>query len=149
MTRNQRFGFLAIAAAIAIVAVVVLASGGSEPDAETAEAPTATPTSSVTRAPSEASPQDTATPTPTATPEPAPLLTGEEPTALTFSEGETVRFRVRSGADEEVHVHGYDITKDVKAGETASFSFKAEITGIFEIEFEQSGTLLAQLKVVP
>ena len=28
-------------------------------------------------------------------------------------------------------------------------SFKATITGIFEIELEGSGTLLAQLKVVP
>jgi len=146
MSRGQRLGFLAVAALIAVGAVVLLANSGGT---EKAAAPKATPGSSATRAPSEASPQETNTPTQTATPEPAPLLTGEEQKALTFSDGETVRFRVRSDVDEEVHVHGYDIMKEVKAGETASFSFKADITGIFEIELEQSGRLLAQLKVVP
>ena len=60
-----------------------------------------------------------------------------------------MRFRVRSPEDEEVHIHGYDITKDVKAGQTARISFKATIDGIFEIEFEHSGTQIAELRVDP
>src|SRR5436189_1451652 len=35
---------------------------------------------------------------------------------LTYNEGEPVRFEVRSDVSDEVHVHGYDLMKDVKAG---------------------------------
>jgi hypothetical protein len=60
-----------------------------------------------------------------------------------------VRFRVRAPKDEEVHIHGYDIKKDVKGGETENISFKATIDGIFEIEFEDSATQIAELRVDP
>jgi hypothetical protein len=60
-----------------------------------------------------------------------------------------VRFRVRSKAPEEVHVHGYNILRKVTPGKTITVSFKATFTGIFEIELERSHQLLAQLKVVP
>ena len=68
---------------------------------------------------------------------------------LTFEEGDTVRFRVRSDTDEEVHVHGYDREVEVPAGKTVTVSFKATITGIFEIEFHHSGESIGQLKVEP
>ena len=35
---------------------------------------------------------------------------------LDYNEGEQVRFKVDSDVSDEVHVHGYDIMKDVKAG---------------------------------
>ena len=89
-----------------------------------------------------------ATPTPKPKPKP-PLLQAGNEKALNFEEGETVRFRVRHDEAEEVHVHGYDISKDLEPGKTETVAFKATITGIFEIELEHSGTLLAQLKVVP
>ena len=68
---------------------------------------------------------------------------------LRYTEGETVRFRVVSDKAEEVHVHGYDLKKDLQPGETATMSFKASITGIFEIEFEQSAEQIAELRVDP
>ena len=60
-----------------------------------------------------------------------------------------MRFRVHSDVPEEVHVHGYDIPKDIEAGQTITVSFKATITGIFEIEFEHSGEQIAELRVDP
>jgi hypothetical protein len=147
MSRNQRLGFLGIAAVIAVVAVVVFSFGGDDPQdtGNRAAQPTATP--SATEA---ASGEETSTPTPTATPKPQPaLLTGSSVKKLRFTEGETIRFRVRSDAAEEIHVHGYDVTKDVPAGETVPVSFKASITGIFEIEFHNSGTQIAELRVDP
>jgi hypothetical protein len=60
-----------------------------------------------------------------------------------------VRFRVRSPVAEEVHVHTYDIAKDLEPGKTVTVSFKADITGIFEIEFEHSHEQIAQLRVDP
>ena len=70
-------------------------------------------------------------------------------TKLRFTEGETVRFRVRADTSDEVHVHGYDLMKDVEPGKTITFSFPAEITGIFEIELEGAGEQIAQLRVDP
>ena len=60
-----------------------------------------------------------------------------------------MRFRVRHGDAEEVHIHGYDIKKDLAPNETADVSFEASIPGIFEIELEHSGTPLGRLKVEP
>lgn len=147
MTRRARMTFLGIAAAIAIVAVVLLAGGGDETDKASNPAPTAT--SSATPEPAEAEPQPTGTPTPTPTPKPPPLLQAGQEKTLTFKEGDTVRFRVRNSTAEEVHIHGYDIAKDLEPNKTETVSFKATITGVFEIELEGSGTLLAQLKVEP
>ena len=145
MSQRQRFTFLAIAIVIAVVAVVVLADS-SEDDNEpagTAATATATPTGTAE------SPGEESTPTPTPTPKPPPLLTADKVTKLEATEGETVKFRVRSDEPEEVHVHGYNIMKDLEAGETATMSFKADINGIFEIEFEHSKTQIAELKVEP
>jgi hypothetical protein len=131
MSRGQRLTFLGIAAIIAVVAVIVLSGGGDETD-KAAEA-TATPTPS---------------PTPKPKPKPPLLQAGKEPT-LSFDQGDTVRFRVRHGEAEEVHIHGYDIKKDLAANETANVSFEASIPGIFEVELEHSGTPLGRLKVEP
>jgi FtsP/CotA-like multicopper oxidase with cupredoxin domain len=144
MSRAQRLTFLGIAAIIAVVAVIVLSGGGDETD-KAAEA-TATPTPSATASGDEA----TATPTPTPTPKPKPplLQAGKERT-LSFDQGDTVRFRVRHGDAEEVHVHGYDISKDLEPNKTATVSFEGSIPGIFEVELEHSGTPLGRLKVEP
>jgi FtsP/CotA-like multicopper oxidase with cupredoxin domain len=143
MSGRQRFTFLAIAVVIAIVAVIVLADSSED---ETEPAQTAA-TATATATAEEPAAEDTPTPTPT--PEPPPLLTAGKVTELEATEGETVRFRVRSDTPEEVHVHGYNISKAIEAGQTATMSFKAAITGIFEIEFEESGTQIAELKVEP
>jgi len=144
MSRGQRLTFLGIAAAIAVAAVILFAAGGDGTDDASKSASTATPTPN-------ASAEGTASATATATPKPKPppLLQAGTEKALTFKQGQTVRFRVRNDEKEEVHVHGYDIKKDLEPGKTETVAFKATIPGIFEIELEGSGTPLAQLKVVP
>ena len=153
MSRSQRFTFLGIAAVIAIVAVVViLAAGGDDEDGGTQASATQTATPTPTQDQSEASPQETETPTPTPTPTPAPkppLLKAGKVTRLEFKEGDTVKFRVVSDVDEEVHVHGYDIAEDIGAGETITMSFKGTIEGIFEIEFEHAKEQIGELRVEP
>jgi hypothetical protein len=145
MTRTQRLTFLGIAVVIAVVAVILLAGGGDETGkgAKSAQTPTATATATASEG------EATATPTPVATPKPPPLLQAGKVKTLTYDQGDTVRFRVRSDKAEEVHIHGYDIKKDLEPGKTATVSFKASITGIFEIEFEGSATQIAELKVEP
>ncbi len=63
--------------------------------------------------------------------------------------GERVRFKVHSDVAEEVHVHGYDLMKDVPAGGTIEFDFPAEIEGIFEAEMEGVGVQILELQVNP
>ena len=147
MSGGARLGFLAAAIVILVVAFVVLRPS-SEDTELTADPPTPTPTARAT-ATASAEPAETETPTPKPTVDPGPVLTGEEVEKLRFDKGETVRFRVRAPEDEEVHVHGYDISRDVEGGKTEKISFKATIDGIFEIEFEHSGTQIASLRVDP
>ena len=155
MSRSQRLGFAALAALIAVVAVVILVAGGSGDDEKTATAtPEATATPSATPAPEEAEPAGT--PEPAGGSESKPeliefrqgkVMGGEK--RLTFKKGDTARFAVASDVDDEIHVHGYDISKDVAGGQTARIQFKADIEGIFEVELEGRGVQLAQLRVEP
>jgi hypothetical protein len=142
MSRAQRLTFLGIAVVIAIVAVIVLADSSEDSAPPPATNADATATAAGT-------PAGTATPTPTPTPEPPALLTGGKVTKLKFTEGDTVRFRARSDVPEEVHIHGYDIAKDLPANKAITVSFKATITGIFEIEFEHAKQQIAELRVDP
>ncbi|MEX1219725.1 MAG: hypothetical protein WEB05_04985 [Solirubrobacterales bacterium] len=64
-------------------------------------------------------------------------------------EGGQIRFRVKSDAPEEVHVHGFDISKSVAAGGTATIDFKADMQGIYEAEMEVSGVPIAEIQVNP
>ena len=151
MSRNQRLSFLGIAAVIAVAAIIVLTAGGGEDQtAEEAASPaagTATPTATPS---GDAEEESTPTPTPTPTPKPQPpLLRAGKVTKLRFTEGETVRFRARSAETEEIHVHGYDRYVDLPAGKTVTESFKASITGIFEIELHGTGEQIGELRVDP
>ena len=149
MSRGQRLTFLGIAAVIAVVAVILLASGGDETsDTGTSASSNATPTETAT-AGDTAEATATATATPKPKPKPPPLLQAGKEQTLTFKEGDTVRFRVVNDEADEVHVHGYDITQELEPGKVETISFKGDITGIFEIELHGSGAALGQLKVVP
>jgi FtsP/CotA-like multicopper oxidase with cupredoxin domain len=150
----MRLAFAGIAVAILILAIVILSGGGNDSNDEkpaaqatatqTAAAPTATATAGET-----ATPEATETPTPTPTVDPGPVLTGAKVVKIEVDKGDTVRFRILSPKDDEVHVHGYDLKKDVKANQPASMSFKATIDGIFDIEFENEGKQIASLRVNP
>ena len=150
MSRNQRLSFLGIAAVIAVVAIIVLTVGAGSDDTTTDDSAntSAQQTATATATPTAEDGQEESTPTPTPKPQP-PLRQAGKVAKLRFDEGETVRFRVRSDKPEHVHIHGYDIMKDVEPGKTANVAFKATITGIFEVEFEDSAEEIAELRVDP
>jgi FtsP/CotA-like multicopper oxidase with cupredoxin domain len=142
MNRNQRLGLLLLAVAALIAAFIALSPGGSNED----HAGSPTPTPAPAPAPGSPAPQ---APPPAPKPDPGPLLTGDKVRTIVVSKGDTVRFRVRSAVPEEVHIHGYDIKRDIPAGKTLGVSFKATIDGIFVIEFEKAGKQIASLRVNP
>jgi hypothetical protein len=71
------------------------------------------------------------------------------PKELEFDAGETVRFQVATSAADEVHVHGYDVTRRLRPDKATVISFPADIEGIFEVELHGSGELIAELQVNP
>jgi heme/copper-type cytochrome/quinol oxidase subunit 2 len=68
---------------------------------------------------------------------------------IEVDKGDQVRFAVSSDVSDHIHVHGYDLMKDVEAGGKASFSFPAKIDGEFEVELEDRGEQIAKLVVNP
>lgn len=108
----------------------------------------------------EATPVQTSTQSDTgAPPKPAepevPLIVfkGGEPVGgpvdLEFSKGDRIRFRVRSDVEEEIHMHGYDVSKEVASGATVSYDVPADIEGVFEVEMENSAVPIAEITVSP
>lgn len=75
--------------------------------------------------------------------------TVDAPERPSARQGDEVLIVVRGDVSDEVHVHGYDLMKDLEPGETVTFSFPADITGIFEIELESRGEQIGRLRVDP
>ena len=59
--------------------------------------------------------------------------------SLKVTSGNPVRFKVKSGRQGHVHVHGYDYLKPIAAGGTVSFDFPAKLQGVFEVELHRAG----------
>lgn len=77
------------------------------------------------------------------------VVTSGEVADLRATLDDDVRITIHSDQADEVHVHGYDIHADVGPDSPAVIEFVAAIPGIFEIEFEGDGTLIAELRVDP
>jgi len=143
MSRNAKIGLLAGAVVVVVVAFVALRPGndsGSKTEA-TSTATTATTTQATTTT--------VAKPKPSV---PTISVKNGEPVGgvkkIEVSEGEQIRFRVTDDADSTVHLHGYDVEKDVGPGNPASFNVKATITGRFEVELHPA-TQVAEVTVNP
>jgi hypothetical protein len=68
---------------------------------------------------------------------------------LTYTKGQLMRIKVNSDVSDEVHLHGYDIPKDVEAGGSVTFRVPAAIEGGFEMELESRKEQIAEIKVQP
>ena len=135
MTTRARIALLAAVVVIAVVAFVALKPGDKKK------------TSSGTGGTSAAATQSRPPPVPQVN------VKGGKPAGgiktITVSKGDPVRFVVNSDVSDEIHVHGYNFKKDVKAGGKVSFSFPAKIDGEFDIELESRGEQIAKLVVNP
>jgi FtsP/CotA-like multicopper oxidase with cupredoxin domain len=151
MSKAQRAAILGLAVLVAIVAFLVLRPGGDEDD----DADRGNPTAQQAPTTTGETPPTTTEPTPEAQPkEPeVPLIRVKGGRAVGGVEtieaerGDTVRFRVQTETPQEVHLHGYDLTEEATSGKPAEFRFKANETGIFELEIHSTHTQIAELKV--
>ena len=141
MTRNQRLAVLAGVVLLAVGGFVVARPGG---DDDGGSSPTAT-------APSGTAAGAAPRPAPPAVPE--VRIRDGEPVGgvrrLTVRRGERVRFSVVSDVRDHVHVHGYDLFRDVAPGRPARFDFPARIEGVFEVELEDRAEQIVSLRVRP
>lgn len=61
--------------------------------------------------------------------------------------GDELVLRITSDVAEEIHVHGYDLTFALPAGETVEKSFVADLPGQWAVELHQAGRPMLVLKV--
>ena len=67
----------------------------------------------------------------------------------TVDKGDKVVLVVRTDSGEAVHLHGYNIEKDVVPGKAVRLPFTANIAGRFEVELHPTDSLLAVIEVKP
>jgi hypothetical protein len=148
MTPRARIAIIAVALAALVVAFIA-ASGSDKDTKRTSGASTTAP-----------APATGSTSTPAAPPAPKPKPTtpvvrvvGAKPQGgvkrLSFVKGDRIRFTVKSDTADEIHVHGYDVHKDVAARGSVRFSIPAKIEGRFVVELERHATQIAELEVTP
>lgn len=68
---------------------------------------------------------------------------------FSFEQEDQIRLIVRADVADHVHVHGFDLFTDVAPGHPARFTFRADLTGSFEVELEDRGVPLVELRVRP
>ena len=69
---------------------------------------------------------------------------------LVYKKGDRIHFKVEVPFEEEIHLHGYDVAKEVpKGGGTVTYDLPADIEGVFEAELEGRGEQILELKVEP
>jgi hypothetical protein len=152
LSNLQRLAIVVGAIVVLVVAYLVF-SGGSDDSKKSASQPAATQSTQSTTGGADTS--GTATSTQPAAPPAAPTVrvVGAKPQGgvqkLSFNKGDQIRFRVVSDTADEIHVHGYDLMKDVPAGGSVTFSFKGSIDGRFVVELENHGEQIAELDVQP
>jgi Cupredoxin-like domain len=74
---------------------------------------------------------------------------GMEPSNITVTQGDRVVLNVTADSPREIHLHGYDIEREVGPGEPARLSFEADLSGRFTIEDHETEEELGTLVVRP
>jgi HAMP domain-containing protein len=157
VTPRTRIAIVAAAVVALVVAFVIASGSGGDEDTTSGSAQTTAQQApaGTTTAPeaTTTTPEATTTTPPQAPATPVVRVVGAKPQGgvqkLSSAKGDTVRFTVRSDTADEIHVHGYDLKKDVAAGGSVTFSFPAKIDGRFEVELENHGEQIAELEVTP
>jgi hypothetical protein len=150
--RRQRPLLVAAAALAAIVVLfVVLRPDGDNEETGTAE--TTSSTQVTTSATASTAPTTTAKPAVPARTRVTIAVRGGRVTGgiqrVTLPRGALVELLVTADVADEVHLHGYDISRDVAPGAPARLRFKATTSGRFEVELEQRQLQIAEITVRP
>ena len=144
------------AVVIAVVAFVVLQPTDTEPAGERAGSDSAGATTETDTGPGAATdtrPEEPSPPEVTRIQIRAGVVVGGAP-RIEARKGEILHVVVTSDVADEIHLHGYDITRAAAPGKPATFHFTAGLEGVFEMESHQAedagkDPLVARLAVGP
>lgn len=75
------------------------------------------------------------------------LLSGPE--RIEVQQGDTLTLRITSDHADELHLHGYDLTLALPAGQAAELRLVADRSGRFEYELHHAHQGLGALEVLP
>jgi hypothetical protein len=147
----NRLLIAAAGVAVAVVLFVVLRpSGDDSAEPSPPPAPPTTPTTVSTQPPP---PPTTPKPTKPALVQVPILVRGGKPVGgirrVTVAKNRRVVLVVRADVADHVHLHGYDVMRDVGPGAPARLQFRATIPGRFEVELEDAGLQIADVTVNP
>ena len=134
-----------VLAAACVLAAVAVAGCGSG-DSESASSTDTTTTTGTTGTTTTETTTDVVTPTIV----PINVVDGQPQGGIvrqTVSKDDQVVLVVSSDVADEIHLHGYDIARNVAAGGTVRLPFKATIPGRFEVELEDRGVPIADITV--
>lgn len=138
-----------VAATLAILAALAAGCGGGS-DGESAGTTDVQTTTTITT--EETSPGTEAEPPPCPTVVRVDVVDGAPEGGIvreTVEKDDRVLLVVASDVADEVHLHGYDISREVTAGGTVRMRFRAALPGRFEVELENRGVVIADLAVAP
>ena len=68
---------------------------------------------------------------------------------INLNEDDTVILTISSDVNEELHIHGYDTSVQLKSDIPVQLTFTASMSGRFPYELEESGTELGAIQVQP
>lgn len=71
------------------------------------------------------------------------------PELVTAGVGETLRLRVRSNRADELHVHGYEVSRELPADHLVVLELPLAMSGRFDIELHAAHQVLTVLEVQP
>jgi len=144
MSRAARLALAAAGLIVAVVLFLVL-----RPDDESTT-PATTPTT--TRATTQTAPATTTPTTPDVQRIRIDFRNGRVVGGIRrarVDRGERVRLVVRADLSDEVHLHGYDISRRIRPGAPTLIVFRATVVGQFEVELEERHIQLAEIEVRP
>jgi hypothetical protein len=76
-------------------------------------------------------------------------LNGEnsESSTIELGQGDQLEVAIQSGVEDQFHLHGYDIFKDLQPGQKTTFNITLETPGEFEAELHHTEAQLFKLQV--
>jgi len=153
MSNQSRIVALAAAVVVLVVAFFVL-SPSDDDEPSTGSTTTEPVQTAPATTPSTATAPTTTTPKPAAPAYKVVRVRDGKPVGgikrIEVDKGDRARIEVSSSdTSDEIHLHGYDLSRDLKAGGRVRFNFVANADGIYEIELEGAGVQIAELVVEP
>lgn len=149
-SNNRTLVLVLAAAALAIAAFLILKPGDDNGSTTTSTTTTSAAQGTTTTGSTTTSSSSNPTTLPDAT---VIHVVNGQPVGgvqkISVKKGDTIRLKVTSDQDGEIHVHGFDLEQEAGPGKPASFNFKADIEGKFTVESHVGDVQIGEISVNP